>query len=551
MKYSTRKRFIKGHIFIFLLFFLSMFLSQIVSAQNNIRTKVMLTSGLDASVNAEIEVKIEALLLAINELSFNEENIFSGEPGVSKLVELVKPQKFVSNLDEINTYIIITEEETYEIPQLYIRPLDGNEFSYEELELTFSKSTELIDAKITGKERNYQRILRRASEADEAEKATVNNMLEDYKNAFSDKNVRKVRSLFNQNSSIITGSRRKSDGLLVFNRYSYDDYMQRLEDRVLTTYNTINIRFEDGKIYRHPDFRESFGFYAKQYYNTPSYSDTGYVFMIWDFSTTEEPKIISRTWQEQSFGLSQYSEVVAPKPRQLTARLTDVRTRVDNSNLSLTKTMPRDQGLLQIELETNDLSLINASIAEDWINENILTFTNLELMTGFIEIIDSTNIRVPFKTKWEQGMQRVGTELEIRGTSVIDDFKSNQSLYLQRLNIMTVKILSREEEKIMEEQKIAAAKDTTTVEESEYDFAEEFAFEGKVKFKTNVDDIHIKIFLEGEQILFDEVQKDRDFEYQLLEGDYAVEFTKEGYEPRNINILILKTEIMEHTLIMR
>lgn len=535
--------------FIYTFIYLTLIFSQSTFAQNDIHTRVSITSGLAESVNKEIEEKIETLLLSINEFTFNEVNQFNEEPGMAKLIELIEANEYVSNLDEIDTFIIITEDDTYEVPKISIRPLDGNEFSYEELELTFSESAELINARISGNEKNYQRILRRASEADENEKALVQGVLDNYKNAFSEKDITGVRSIFSNTSSIITGSRRKSDGMLVFNRYSYDDYMNRLEERVLTSYNTINIRFEDEQIFRHPDFTDSFGFSAKQFYNTPSYSDTGYVFMIVDFSSTD-PKIISRTWQEQPFGLSEFSEV-NPKPRQITARLTDVRTRVDNSNVSLAKTMPRDQGLLQIELETNDLDLINANIAEDWINDNIMTFTNLELLTDFIEIIDNTNIRIPFKTEWEQGMQRVGTEIEVRGTSVIDDFKSNQSLYLQRLNIMTVKILTREEEKEIEEKQLAAQSDTTTVEESEYDFAEEFAFEGKVKFQTNVDDVYVKVLLEGEQILIEELQPDMNFEYQLLEGDYTVEFARDGYLTREFNILILKTEIIEHKLIMR
>ena len=541
----------------FLLLTLSLFLSfssicysQNVESQEVTKTNITLQSGLDESVRAELEEKVEQLLLQVNELTLNEINKFNEEPAIEKLVKLINERKFVSNLDDIHTYIISTDDNTWEVPKLFVRPLEGNEFSYEELQLIFSKDAELVDARLAGKETNYERILRRSSEADAQEREAVEAIVEEYIKAFQEKDVFRVSNIFSNTADIITGSRRKSDGVVVFERYSYDDYMKRLEERILTSYNTISIHFEEENIYRHPDFINLYGFSAKQYYVTPSYSDTGYTFMIFDIEG-ESPKLISRYWQENPFQLSAFSEVIAPKPRKLEARLTDVRTRVDNSNLSLTKTMPRDQGLLQIELETNDLSLINAHIAEEWINENILTFTNLDLLTDFIEIIDSTNIRVPFKTEWKQGMQRVGTELAIRGTSVIDDFKSNQSLYLQRLNIMTVKILSREEEKELEEKALAAANDTTSTEESEYDFAKEFAFEGKVKFKTNVDNINVRILTDGDQLLMAELQPKKSFEYQLLEGDYKVEFTRNGYITRVIDILILRTEIMEHHLIMR
>jgi hypothetical protein len=525
--------------------------------------------------------------------------------------------------------------------------------------------------------------------ANEEESALVKSAVESYKNAFAEKDIETVRELFTEDTDIIAGSIRKSDGLVDYDRYNYEEYMTRLEERVLTSYNTIEIKYEDEKILRHPDFPDSFGYNAKQYYQTPSYADTGYIFMIWNFESGS-PKLVNRTWQNPETDANPFGEIVAPKvtrlearltevrtrvdnsnlsltksmpenqgllqieletnkldlantdkikqwiedermtfsdlelltnfieiiderniripfktkstdglpevntelkflgtpvidsfrsdqvlalkslnvmtveinfeeitdavapkPRRLEAQLTDVRTRVDNSNLSLTKSMPKDQGLLQIELETNDISLINSEIANEWIANQTFTFTNLELLTNFIEIIDSTNIRIPFKTDWEQGMQRITTDLNIRGTSVIDDFSSTQPLYLQRLNIMTVRIMSRQEQEEVEEVERAIeageieppAPDTT-----ELAFAEKFAFEGKVRFKTNIDNFNIKITDEAGNVLVDEFQRRRRFDYQLLEGPYQIEFSGDKIETRVIEISILRTAILLHQI---
>ncbi|MAL16861.1 MAG: hypothetical protein CL670_07385 [Balneola sp.] len=687
--YKSRVYNFSRKVFGFTFFLLLISNQQLIGQNVETEPVINITSGQPPEFNEQLEQTIQTLLVSINKFTNDQVDEFQNSEGQAALKALVEENQFISNLQEINTYVITTQNNTYEVPRIYLKPIDGNEFSYEELKFTFSEEGELIDAIIIDKHQNIDRIVRRSSLADEEESAIVKSAVESYIKAFEDKDVEAVRNLFTVESAIIAGSIRESDGLVDYDRYTYEEYMTRLEERVLTSYNTVGIKYEDEKILRHPDYPNSFGYNAKQYYQTPSYADTGYIFMIWDFESGS-PKLVNRTWQnpktdanpfgeiaapkttrlearltevrtrvdnsnlsltksmpenqgllqieletnkldlantdkirqwihEEKLSLSNlelltdfieiiddkniripfkvepydglpevstelkflgtpvidsfrsdqalvlkrlnvmtveinFTEVsaeVAPKPRRLEAQLTDVRTRVDNSNLSLTKSMPKDQGLLQIELETNDISLINSEIANEWIANQTFTFTNLELLANFIEIIDSTNIRIPFKTDWEQGMQRITTDLSIRGTSVIDDFSSTQPLYLQRLNVMTVRIMSRQEQEEVEEVERAIeageieppAPDTT-----ELAFAEEFAFEGKVRFKTNVNNFNIKITDEGGNVLVDEFQRRRRFDYQLLEGPYEIEFTGDKIETRVIEISILRTAILLHQI---
>ena len=83
---------------------------------------------------------------------------------------------------------------------------------------------------------------------------------------------------------------------------------------------------------------------------------------------------------------------------------------------------------------------------------------------------------------------------------------------------------------------------------TELAFAEEFSFEGKVRFKTNVNNFNIKITDEGGNVLVDEFQRRRRFDYQLLEGPYEIEFTGDKIETRVIEISILRTAILLHQI---
>ena len=59
----------------------------------------------------------------------------------------------------------------------------------------------------------------------------------------------------------------------------------------------IKVNFDDIKVVAHPTKENVYGVTLHQEWNTNRYSDEGYVFMIWDFTNEDEPKIHVRTWQ--------------------------------------------------------------------------------------------------------------------------------------------------------------------------------------------------------------------------------------------------------------
>jgi len=59
----------------------------------------------------------------------------------------------------------------------------------------------------------------------------------------------------------------------------------------------IKVNFDDVVIVEHPTIKSIYGVTVHQRWNTARYSDEGYVFMVWDFRSPDEPQIHVRTWQ--------------------------------------------------------------------------------------------------------------------------------------------------------------------------------------------------------------------------------------------------------------
>ena len=60
---------------------------------------------------------------------------------------------------------------------------------------------------------------------------------------------------------------------------------------------TVDVRFSDFRIMRHPTKDGIYGVSLRQRYSSDRYSDDGWLFLLWDFRNPSMPLIHVRTWQ--------------------------------------------------------------------------------------------------------------------------------------------------------------------------------------------------------------------------------------------------------------
>lgn len=138
--------------------------------------------------------------------------------------------------------------------------------------------------------------------------------MENYKTAYSLERLDYLRDIFADDAVIIVGNLVKKntanpqiDGksmslngqdVIKYNRYTKDDYIANLS-RCFNRNDFINLRFTNHQIQWLEKFdnQKIFAINIRQEYNSSTYADDGYLFLLVDMTDTEAPLIKVRTWQ--------------------------------------------------------------------------------------------------------------------------------------------------------------------------------------------------------------------------------------------------------------
>lgn len=138
--------------------------------------------------------------------------------------------------------------------------------------------------------------------------------MESYKTAYCLKRLDYIRSIFADDAIIIVGNVARprlmqsgsherpvsleGQNVIRYNRYSKDEYLKNLK-RCFDKNEFINIRFTNNEVQwlEKYDQEELFAIQIGQEYNSTTYSDKGYLFLLVDMTDHHSPQIKIRTWQ--------------------------------------------------------------------------------------------------------------------------------------------------------------------------------------------------------------------------------------------------------------
>ena len=157
---------------------------------------------------------------------------------------------------------------------------------------------------------------------DEKARFAIVDFLENYKTAYALKRLNYIRSVFDDNAVIITGtiakiaspvintenqSRISTEGnnIIKYNRQTKDQYLQNLK-RCFERNEFVNIRFANNDVTKLGKGGELYAIQIAQDYYSSTYGDKGYLMLMVDINNPQKPLIILRTWQPEkdpNFGL--------------------------------------------------------------------------------------------------------------------------------------------------------------------------------------------------------------------------------------------------------
>lgn len=276
-------------------------------------------SVLSSSVRYKVEANVSSLLTAINEANKNNtdlrlSNISMAEDAKDKLQAIWENLHFYCE-DEANVQKCLETQLSYEIRNIPITivPLDETykESREKELVIDFDRNGTITDIFMALDNNIYDKLLAQGHEiTDVRRRREILKFVEDYRSYYDEKNLSAIRDIFSDDAIIITGyvtyQKRPGDiqpqleAQVRYHKQNKTEYINALS-RTFAKNRYINVKFEEIKIVRNGANPNYYGVTLKQVWNSSTYSDVGYVFLLWDFSDEEHPTIHVRTWQPGQF----------------------------------------------------------------------------------------------------------------------------------------------------------------------------------------------------------------------------------------------------------
>lgn len=190
---------------------------------------------------------------------------------------------------------------------LIMKPIDEvqDDQEYQEAVISFSKDGKITGFNLTLSMNMYSKVMQNTVEiTDVRRRMEILDYVEYFRTSYNRKDLSFLRQVFSDDALIITGKVIKVRPSEVFPSGSKITYHKQNKQQYLANLSAcfkrnryIHVNFDDIKIVAHPTKSNVYGVTVHQSWNASNYSDEGYVFMIWDFTDENEPKIHVRTWQ--------------------------------------------------------------------------------------------------------------------------------------------------------------------------------------------------------------------------------------------------------------
>ena len=188
------------------------------------------------------------------------------------------------------------------IPAYFVDP--NSKEHYEEAVLQFTPSGLISEFRIGLAAHRFQEIMNAGKDdIDNANRETILNFVENFRTSYNRKDIDYINTVFSDQALIIVGRVIENTGeesayqqQVEYLQFTKGEYIERLE-KLFSRNEWINVGYEDIGIIRHPKHPEIYGVSLTQYYNSATYSDEGYLFLLIDFDVPDKPLIHVRTWQ--------------------------------------------------------------------------------------------------------------------------------------------------------------------------------------------------------------------------------------------------------------
>ncbi len=279
--------------------------------------EVIITGGADRNLCNTIGAYITGVINALefDDLSHQRE-AFSAE-GFRIATDLLKKVP-MSNASPVQESRLLTlTDGNYEVRNIKVKvemgETDGSPFQY--LVFTVNRSGLISNIRFGMENSHYQHFLEEGEQLrDFAFRQQILQFVEIFRTAYNRRDIDYLRQVYSDDALIIVGvvlqpkpdmpdlleSSAIGEQRIKFIRETKAQYIKRLE-RSFEHNDFLKVVFDSVEIIRHNKDQYLYGITLKQHWNSSSYSDKGWVFLMIDFFDANHPLIHVRSWQPEPF----------------------------------------------------------------------------------------------------------------------------------------------------------------------------------------------------------------------------------------------------------
>lgn len=285
----------------------------------------------EGTLTTKMEHQMSSLLSAINEANaVNADVNFSGiditDDASASLTMTWEQVHFSIEDDDIVDHCISLPGKSggFRIQNIGVLMNPKEESGYDgekrrEIYIDFDKTGKIVDFNFTLGMNMYTEILKKGEELGDLDRRMqIIDWCEHFAKAYCDKNMKFMQTIFSDDAIIITGKMTmqrvrtdmgmKDQAKVKYVQQTKAQYLSNLS-KVFASNSYVNVKFDDYTVIRHGAKPNYYGVTLRQKWHTARYSDEGTVFLIWDFTNEEAPRILVRTWQpttEKAFKMGDF-----------------------------------------------------------------------------------------------------------------------------------------------------------------------------------------------------------------------------------------------------
>ena len=306
---------------------LSVLLICVLSVHQVMAVEVIITDGLkNEQLKKKMEQSLSTLLTEVNAAHEEGRNINFASLRLPSDVEttlsmLWENSPFLCIDDLVSQKCLTKQNGEYQLRNIPLLLKSQNQGGvsendeYQEAVVTFDKTGNISSIHLTIAMNLYMDVLREGKDvADHRYRELILDFTERFRTAYNEHNINFLDAVFSEDALIITGKvieRKTPDGIrlpdeVIYKKQTKNQYLTNLK-RIFNNdrKNLIRVDFDEIKVIRHPntspEYVRCYGVTLHQSYKSGSYSDEGYLFLLWDFTDENKPKIHVRTWQPDAY----------------------------------------------------------------------------------------------------------------------------------------------------------------------------------------------------------------------------------------------------------